>query len=402
MTAPLTHHRVLIVGGGTAGISVAARLRRAGVTDIGLLEPSTTHYYQPLWTLVGGGRAGARESARPEASVVPPGVAWIKAAATAVDPDAKRVTTTGGAEIGYDYLVMAPGIQLDWDKVPGMRAALATPEVSSNYAYDLAPKTWDRIRTMRSGTAVFTQPGGLIKCAGAPQKIAYLAADHWRRQGVLDDIDIHLVLPTPGLFGVKVFAEELERVVERYGITVHTSSEVVEIDAQGRRAVVADHAAGTTQSLGYDFMHVVPPQSAPDWVKASALADPANPAGYIEVDKHTLQHLRHPEVFALGDAGSTPNSKTGAAVRKQAPVVVANLLAVMAGEQTLPASYDGYASCPITTARDKMLLAEFDYTMQPHPTIPLIDTTKERKDMWLLKRYGLPALYWNLMLPGRA
>ncbi|GAA2143908.1 FAD/NAD(P)-binding oxidoreductase [Nocardioides koreensis] len=402
MTDPLTHHRVLIVGGGAAGISVAARLRRAGVTDIGLLEPSTTHYYQPLWTLVGGGRAGARESARPEASVVPPGVAWIRAAATAVDPDAKRVTTTSGASIDYDYLVMAPGIQLDWDKVPGMSAALETPDVSSNYAYELAPKTWDRIRNLRSGTAVFTQPGGLIKCAGAPQKIAYLAADHWRRQGVLADIDIHLVLPTPGLFGVKVFAEELERVVDRYGITVHTNSEVVEIDAQGRRAVVTDHGGGTTHSLDYDFMHVVPPQSAPDWVKASALADPANPAGYIEVDKHTLRHVRYPEVFALGDAGSTPNSKTGAAVRKQAPVVVANLLAAMAGEQTLPAGYDGYSSCPITTARNKMLLAEFDYTMQPHPTIPLIDTTKERKDMWLLKRYGLPALYWNLMLPGRA
>ncbi len=405
MTTPQTqhrmHHRVLIVGGGTAGITVAARLRRAGATDIGLIDPSETHYYQPLWTLVGGGRAGAAESARPQRKVIPKGVAWTKAAAEAVDPDRQVVTTDTGAEISYDYLVMAPGIQLDWGKVPGMAEALQTPFASSNYSIDLAPKTWDRIRQLRSGTAVFTQPAGFIKCAGAPQKIAYLAADHWRREGVLGDIDIHLVLPTPGLFGVKVFADELERVVQRYGITVHTNSEVVEVDAAGRRAMVTDHSTGAQQALGYDFLHLVPPQSAPDWVKRSALADPQNPAGYIDIDKHTLQHVRYPNVYALGDAGSTPNSKTGAAIRKQAPVVVSNLLATMAGQ---PASdqYDGYASCPITTARNKMLLAEFDYTMQPHPTIPLLDTTKERKDMWLLKRYGLPALYWNLMLAGRA
>ena len=313
------HHRVLIVGGGTAGITVAARLRRAGAADIGLIEPSETHYYQPLWTLVGGGRAGAAESARPQRKVIPKGVAWTKAAAEAVDPDLQVVTTDTGVEISYDYLVMAPGIQLDWEKVPGMAEALRSPFVSSNYSIDFAPKTWDRIRQLRSGTAVFTQPAGLIKCAGAPQKIAYLAADHWRREGVLGDIDIHLILPTPGLFGVKVFADELERAAQRYGISVHTNSEVVEVDAAGRRAVVTEHSSGAQQALGYDFLHVVPPQSAPDWVKRSALVDPQNPAGYIEIDKHTLQHVRYPNVFALGDAGSTPNSKTGAAIRKQAP-----------------------------------------------------------------------------------
>lgn len=395
------HHEVVIIGGGSAGISVASRLRRAGVTDIGLLEPSDTHYYQPLWTLVGGGRAEIGETARPQASVVPAGVAWVKAAAESVDPEARTVTTDAGATITYDYLVVAPGIQLDWHKVPGLAKALETPYVSSNYKYELAPKTWERIRALRSGTAVFTMPAGLIKCAGAPQKIAYLAADYWRQQGVLDQIDVHLVLPTPGMFGVKVFADELERVVERYGITVHKNSELVEIDPEERRATIADLTGDGVTTLDYDFMHVVPPQSAPDWVKATPLANPDDPAGYIQVDQYTMQHTRYPNVYALGDAGSTPNSKTGAAIRKQAPVVAENLLRTMASQEPT-AQYDGYASCPITTARDKMLLCEFDYEMQPKPSFPLIDTTKERKDMWLLKKYGLPKLYWHLMLPGRA
>jgi len=280
-----------------------------------------------------------------------------------------------------------------------MADALATPAVSSNYTYDLAPKTWERIRSLRRGTAVFTMPAGPIKCGGAPQKIPYLAADYWRQQDVLGDIRVVLVLPTPAMFGVKAFSDELERVVAHYGIEVHKNSELV--DADGRQAVIADNSADTKDAIGYDFMHVVPPQSAPDWVKATDLADPASPAGYVEIDKHTLQHTRYPNVYALGDAGSSPNSKTGAAIRKQATVVATNLQATM-GDTTPTARYDGYASCPLTTAQDKMLLAEFDYSMQPAPSIPFIDTTKERKDMWYLKRYGLPALYWNLMLTGRA
>jgi sulfide:quinone oxidoreductase len=285
--------------------------------------------------------------------------------------------------------------------VAGLEATLGQRGVSSNYAYHLAPTTWEFIRNTTGGTAVFTQPNGAIKCAGAPQKIAYLAADYWRRQGVLDDIDVHLVLPTPGMFGVPEFARILEDVVRRYGITVHFSSEVVEIDGDGREIVIRNLNDDTKSSLGYDVMHVVPPQSAPDWVRTGPLADPASPAGYIEVDKHTLQHVRYPNVFALGDASNTPNSKTGAAVRHQAPALVANLQAHLAGAP-LTASYDGYASCPLTTARDRMLLAEFDYSMRPAPSIPMLNTKREHRDFGLLKKVGLPALYWNLMLRGLA
>jgi len=401
MASETLHHKIVVVGGGTAGISVAARLRRAGETDVAVVEPSDTHYYQPLWTLVGGGRAPIRASARPEASVMPKGVAWIKAHAEGFDPENNSLTLATGAAVEYDYLVVCPGIQLDWNKIPGANEAVNGPFASSNYSYDLAPKTWRLIRPLRRGTAVFTMPAGPIKCAGAPQKIAYLACDYWRQQGVLGDLRVVLVLPTPGMFGVKVFSDVLETVAARYGIEVHKSSEVVEVDGESRRAVIVNHADESREEVTYDLMHFVPPQSAPDWVKASPLADKASPFGYVEIDKNTMRHVRYPNVFSLGDCGSSPNSKTGAAVRKQAPVVASNLRAVMRGEQPAP-KYDGYASCPLTTSRHHLLLAEFDYSMEPRPTIPLINTKKEVYDRNMFKRYALPAMYWNMMLKGTA
>ena len=185
-----------------------------------------------------------------------------------------------------------------------------------------------------------------------------------------------------------------------YGIEVRLESQVVEVDGDTRRAVIADAKAGTKEEIGYDIMHVTPPQSAPDWVKASPLADPASPFGYVRADKHTLRHPEWPNVFALGDVASLPTSKTGAAIRKQSPVVAANLLAAMHGGDTM--SYDGYTSCPLVTSRNKLLLAEFNYDLERTPSLPFIDTLKPRRDMYLLKRYGLPALYWQGMLKGRA
>lgn len=398
-----TQHKIVIIGGGSAGITTCARLLKKGVKDIAVIEPSDVHYYQPLWTLVGGGCAKLSETVRPEIKVMPKGATWIKDSAEYIDPKTQTITTAGGTEIGYEYLIVCPGIQLDWSKIPGLTDTLGMNGVSSNYLPNLAPKTWEFIKPMRSGTAVFTMPSGPIKCAGAPQKIAYLAAHYWQQQGVLNKIRVVLVLPTPGMFGVPEFAKVLVEVVKRYGIEVHFQSELTDVHSDSKEIVIVDRSGENEkkETLGYDLLHVVPPQSAPDWIKKSPLADPTNAAGYVQVDKNTHQHTQYPNVFSLGDAGSTPNSKTGAAIRKQAPVVVENLLAVMANKP-LQGSYDGYSSCPLTTARNRMLLAEFDYTMKPHPTIPLIDTQKERYDMWLLKRRGLPFMYWNLMLKGLA
>lgn len=393
-------HRVVVIGGGSAGISVTARLRRAGVADIALVEPSGTHWYQPLWTLVGGGQAPLRRTRRPEAAVIPDGVRWVRRRALAVDPDAGTVTLSGGGELAYDHLVLAPGLQLDWNGVPGLADAIGRDRVSSNYAPEYAPRTWELVKDMRSGTAVFTHPATPLKCGGAPQKIAYLAADHWRRRHVLDRIRIVLVIPDPALFKVPAWSQVLEKVAARYGIEVRLRSEMTAVDGGRRELTVTDHASGTEETLRYDFLHAVPPQSAPDWLKEGPLADPASPQGFVAADRHTLRHPSYGNVFALGDVAHLPTSKTGAAVRKQAPVVAGNLLDVMNGRAP-SYRYDGYTSCPLVTARDRMLLAEFDYDLRPTPTFPLIDTFKERRDMWLFKRYVLPPLYWHGMLTGR-
>lgn len=394
-------HQVLIIGGGTAGITVAARLLRAGFTDVAVIEPSDKHYYQPMWTLVGGGQASAASTERPEASVMPKAATWIRAAAAAVDPQVNTVSCADGSAYEYDVLVVCPGIQLDWDKTEGLTAALGHSNVSSNYSYDLAPKTWDVIRRTRSGSAVFMMPSGPMKCAGAPQKIAYLAADYWRKEGVLKDIDVHLVVPTPRAFGIPAIADSLDRVIAGYGIHLHTLSEITAIDTESRKVTVsAVGEGGTDTTLAFDMLHAVPRQSAPDWIKASPLST-GEPTGYVEVDKHTMQHVRYPNVFALGDAGSTPNSKTGAAIRKQAPAVVANIRAFLDG-RPLPGSYNGYASCPIVTSSHDLLLAEFDYDFTITPSFPVLNPAKPHRVYWYVKKYGLPVLYWNLMLKGLA
>ncbi|EYF03392.1 NAD(P)/FAD-dependent oxidoreductase [Chondromyces apiculatus] len=399
------HFRVVIIGGGTAGITVAARLRRRGVKDMAILEPSAKHYYQPLWTLVGAGEARVEDTVRDEADFIPRDVRWIQERAEEVDPVAREVRTSSGLRVGYDFLVVAPGIQLDWDGVRGLREALQTPQVSSNYDVTLAPKTWEMIRAFEGGEALFTHPATPVKCAGAPQKIMYLAADHWRLRGVRERVNVAFCSAGKTIFGVRPFAEVLERVVARHGIVPRFQHDLVEVRSDRREAVFQVPGDGDIKVeviLPYDLLHVTPPQSAPDFIKQSPLAHADGPSkGWVKADKYTLQHPDHAEVFALGDASDLPTSRTGAAIRKQAPVLVENLLAAMAGRE-LTARYDGYASCPLTTGYGKLLLAEFDYDGKPAPSFPLIDTRKERHDMWLMKKYGLPRLYWDFMLRGRA
>jgi len=395
------HHQVLIVGGGAAGITVAASLKRRARqdVDIAIIEPADEHYYQPAFTLVGAGVYAATRTRRQEETLVPAGVRWIRATAKTFDPADNSVGLANGETLTYDYLVVCTGVKLDWDKIEGLTATLGRNGVCSNYSPTYMTYTWDCLQALKSGSrAVFTQPPLPFKCPGAPQKIAYLTADHLRRRGILKDCDLDFFVHAPVIFGVPYFARELVKIAERYGIKVHYQHNLAAVDGPGKTAtfvLVSDERQGQHITVPFDMLHVSPPQSAPEEIKTSPLA---NAAGWVEVNQNTMQHLRYTNVFSLGDVCSTPNSKTAAAVRKQAPVVVRNILRMMAG-QTLEPGYDGYASCPLTTAFGKTILAEFIYGGKVTPSLPL-DPSKERRIGWWIKVTGLPLMYWYYMLKG--
>ncbi|HVA64075.1 MAG TPA: FAD/NAD(P)-binding oxidoreductase [Terriglobales bacterium] len=399
-----THARIVIVGGGTAGIIAARVLHRAGQRNIALIEPSRQHFYQPLWTLVGGGAVAREASLRPEANFIPQAVRWIQELVLAIDPSRQTLTTDSGARVGYDFLVVAAGIQLNWDAIPGLREAIRRGDASTNYTYDLAPKTWELIRNFRGGTALFHMPSTPIKCPGAPQKIMYLAADHFRRTGILRNANVIYGAGTASIYGAPEYAAVLNRVLARYGVDTRFNHELVEIHAEKKEAVFQPKGAAESGrvAIPYDLLHVVPPQSAPDFIRGSPLAASQKPGeGWVKVDQYTLQHPDYPNVFAVGDVAGTPNAKTGAAASRQALVAAANLLAALRGRAPT-ARYNGYIACPVVTGYGRMLLCELDYSGRPAPSIRVGDPFRERYALWLLKKYGLPWLYWNVLLRGRS
>ncbi len=392
------HHQVVIVGGGTAGISVAARLLALdSPPEVAIVEPSTKHFYQPMWTLVGGGVFKKEESMRDEADYIPDGCSWIRQRVASFEPKSNQLTMDNGDTVSYDVLVVAPGIQINWGAVKGLKDALGKDGVCSNYSFDTVDSTWRFLKDFKGGNAVFTYPSTSIKCAGAPQKIMWLAEHHLCRSGVRRNSEVIYASATAGIFGVSRYAKPLNKLVKDRDIRTHFKHNLIEVRAADKVAVFEDLDGGDNLELEYNLLHVTPPMSAPDFVKKSPLA---SEAGWVDVDKHTTQHVKFKNVFSLGDASSLPCSKTGAAVRKQAPVTVANIAAFLA-KQPLKASYNGYASCPLVTGYGRLILAEFGYGGIPMETFPF-DQTKERYSMWLMKTQGLPNLYWHGMLRGRA
>lgn len=394
---------ILIVGGGSAGISTAASLRKRNrKISIAVIDPAETHYYQPGWTLVGAGVFAPEQTRHSEASVIPKGVEWIQAAVTGFLPGQNQVQLADGRIVKYHVLVAAPGIKLAWDAIPGLAEALGSNGVTSNYRYDLAPYTYQLVREFRRGRALFTQPPMPIKCAGAPQKAMYLSCDIWSDARVLQNIDVEFHNAGAVLFGVPAYVPALRNYIERYGIDLRLESKLVSVDGQRKIATLESKTAdGSVERVerSFDLLHAVPPQVAPEFVANSPLA---GPGGFIEVDQATLQHVRYPNIFALGDAAGTSNAKTAAAARKQAPVVAVNALAVLEGKEPV-ADYNGYGSCPLTVERGKIVLAEFGYGGKLLPSFPtwLIDGTRPSRTAWFLKERLLPPIYWRGMLKGR-
>lgn len=396
-------HEIVIIGGGAAGIAVASSLlARSNDLDIAIIDPADIHYYQPGWTMVGAGVFDAAFTARTMGAVLPHGVHWIKAALAAFEPEKNVVVLEGCRVVSYKHLIVCPGLKLNWNGIKGLSETLGRNGVTSNYRYDLAPYTWQLVQKLKAGKAIFTQPPMPIKCAGAPQKAMYLSADHWNKQGNLQNIEIDFCNAGAALFGVAEYVPALMEYVKAYGIKLNFGRNLVAIDGASKIATFTQaNQDGTSEHISqeFDMIHVVPPQRAPDFIRVSPLAD-AN--GWVDVDPATLRHKTYENIFALGDAGNTTNAKTAAAARKQAPVVAHNVLKALGLVQG-QAIYDGYGSCPLTVERGKIVLAEFAYGGKLAPSFPkwLIDGTKPSALAWYLKERILPPLYWDAMLKGR-
>ncbi|HEY0356709.1 MAG TPA: FAD/NAD(P)-binding oxidoreductase [Flavisolibacter sp.] len=396
----MLHHQILIVGGGNAGISVAAQLlRKNSQLEIAIIEPSDKHYYQPAWTLVGAGVFNINDTVRDEAAVMPKKATWIKKKVAGFDPENNKVILDDRTEVGYDYLVVAPGIQLNWHEIKGLKENLGKNGVCSNYSFEYAPYTYECLKNLKKGRAIFTAPNTPVKCGGAPHKIMYLTADYLKKNGLLDKVKVEYWSGGTKLFAIPKYEKTLMKVVERGPIELQFFVKLDEIEGPNKKAKfigIGEQNKDQEYWVDFEMIHVTPPQSAPDFIRNSPLA---NASGWVDVDKYSLQHVRYPNIFSLGDASSLPTSKTGAAIRKQAPVMVKNLLAFM-NKQPLEAKYTGYTSCPVVTAYGKLVLAEFDYDNNPMETFPF-DQSQERWSMYQLKRRVLPWLYWNEILPGK-
>ena len=402
-TTPNTsqHFDVVIIGGGAGGLSAASGvLQRRKGTSVAVIEPSENHFYQPGWTLVGGGVFTPEHTRRSEASVMPKGVEWIKAAAELISPEEQTVVLSNGQRLSYRVLIIATGIVLNWDAIEGLPETLGRNGVTSNYRYDLAPYTWQLVQSMTSGDAIFTQPAMPIKCAGAPQKAMYLACDAWRKKGVLDRINVEFDNVGGVLFGVADFVPALMEYVHTYGIKLQFSSQLVAVNGDQHVATFERKTPTGTERVqrSFNMLHVVPPQSAPSFIRESGLGDAA---GYVAVDPTTLRHTTYSNIFALGDSAGTSNAKTAAAVRKQAPVVALNAVAALNGKPPV-AGYDGYGGCPLTVENGKIVLAEFAYGGKLKPSLPtwLLDGKRPSRLAWYMKKDLMPWLYWE-MLKGR-
>jgi sulfide:quinone oxidoreductase len=409
VTATGRAHKVVVVGGGSAGMAISHQLLQSGKfaqDEIAIVDPSEWHHYQPGWTLVGGGLKTKEELRRPLKDLADPKLKLYAESVTTFSPEKNFVTLGNGDNLSYEQLIVAPGLALNWGAIKGLPEALADPTapVSSIYGYDSVSKVFGTIKKLEKGNAIFTQPAGVIKCAGAPQKIMWLALDHWKRAGLYDPADpasspikINFATGLPVMFGVPKYNKALTALQQERGVNGLFQHDLVAIDGNQATFARPDGQEQVTQQ--FDLLHVAPKMGAPAFVKNSALA---NEAGFVDVDDNTTRHKKFANVWSAGDASSLPTSKTAAAVTSQSPVVVRNLLQAMEGKEP-DALYDGYTSCPLLTEYGKVLLAEFKYGGEPKETFGDwfgIDQAKPRRSFYYLKKDFFPWVYYNAMVKG--
>ncbi|KAI0807091.1 FAD/NAD-P-binding domain-containing protein [Fomes fomentarius] len=405
------HFKVLVVGAGSGGLNVANqiyyRFKSAGKAlnegDIAILDAAEYHYYQPGWTLVGAGLKRKEETQRRLADLIPSHLAHIPDNVKVFEPRTNSVTTSSGRKIGYESLVVATGLQINWSSVPGLETALADPAsgVSSIYSYDTADKVWRDIDALQSGKAIFTQPAGVIKCGGAPQKILWMAWDRYNKTGRSDKISIDFYTGTASMFAVKKYSDALNELRLKRGVGAFFEHNLVALNPNARKATFKK-PDGTSIEADYKLLHVSPPMGPLEVIKNSPIADQG---GWVAVDQGTLRHT-NPEygnVWALGDCSSLPTSKTAAAITSQAPVLTENLFSVVDTGKVSGARYDGYTSCPLLTGYGELMLAEFKYGAEPKETFASVfgDQSIPRTAFYHLKKDFFPYVYWKYMVKGK-
>ncbi|ROS24001.1 NAD(P)/FAD-dependent oxidoreductase [Cellulomonas sp. PhB150] len=395
MNGPL-HHDVLIVGGGNAGISLAAKLRRDGCRDVAVIEPKAVHEYRPMLSYVAGGMATLEDLRRPQADVIPPGVRWYRDAVSGIDPERSAVQLATGTELTFTDLVVCPGSQVDWDAIPGAQAAVSTVRASTSYVPEPAVDTWTMLSGLVAGTAVFAISDRHVPCAPVGLKPLFLAADHWRAKGLLDAITIELVVESDRLVDLERSDHDLRAIAAGYGIRVRTGAVLESVDAASSTLRIRTPAG--PDELRYDALYLAPPHRAPGWVAGSGLASPTS-EGFLAVDPRTLQHVDHPTVWGLGDVATVDALPSGGALRKQVPVVAHNIAARRTGATMR--TYDGYSIAPVTTSRRELLLAEFDRDGRPEPTMRVPDLARPRRSLLVFDRYVEPQVYWRRLLRGK-
>ncbi|KAG0325299.1 hypothetical protein BGZ99_000815 [Dissophora globulifera] len=394
-------YKVVVVGGGAGGLSVASTLSETlGNNAVAVIDPSDVHYYQPLWTFVGAGLKTFDESKMPMSEVMPEKAQWIKNSVASFSPNKNTVTLANGDSISYDYLVVAAGIQVNWGKIKNLPQTLGKNGVTSNYAADSVEKTNEFVKAFKGGNALFTMPSTPIKCAGAPQKAMYLAEEQWRKAGIRDKTNINYFTGLGKIFAIDKYGNELLKICKARNLNINYFTDLTEIKPDTKEAVfniIGGDKKGSQLTLPYDFLHVVPPMSSPDFIKSSELA---NADGWVDVNKDTLRHNKFSNVYSLGDCSSLPTSKTAAAITAQSAVLKHNLLNDINGEGKEPSKYDGYTSCPLITGSETLILAEFSgYTGKPQETFPF-DQSKESYLTYLLTKELIPEIYWKSMIKG--
>ncbi|MCY1718872.1 FAD/NAD(P)-binding oxidoreductase [Prolixibacteraceae bacterium Z1-6] len=410
--------KIVIVGGGAAGITMAAYLSNMlRDKDITIIEPNEIHLYQPGFTLIAAGIFNAKDVAEPTSKLIPRGVTWLKDSVQDLNPESNKVVTKSSGTISFDYLVLVPGGQMNFDLVEGIsRKNLGEGNAHCIYDYDGAQRCFEAIQKLenkKETKLVFTDTYTKLKCGGAPKKITFITDSYLRKKDArtgktFDYYNNGATLMTPDLYG-----DRLATLYNEKAITPHLKHRLVAVDTYGKKATFEElpepTLAPTPSSANYEkvvvdyyFLHFVPPMSTPDFVKKSPLATQEGDlkfGGWVDVDKETMVHNKYKNVISFGDVSSLPTSKTGAAIRMQAPIAAANLVSLMEGNEP-EQKYNGYTACPIVTEYGKVLMCEFGYDKEIMPTISWLDPGVEKGMWWVLKKHGLKPMYYHGMLKG--